>query len=99
MGGCGKEHCLSEKDCNCVWTPNGLIKPYPVATAGQVGSSDLLIDRASGQQLDPTGSQLAPLIARADRNHVSGGVCNIGNMMRNSCDGCYLYNTCHLTAK
>ena len=48
--------CMCMGMCYC--DQDGDLTP-PVATAGQVGSSVLLVAREGEQQPDPTGSQLA----------------------------------------
>lgn len=50
--------------------------PAPTS-AGQVGSSVLLVAREGDQQLDTTASQLGPLVARDELIDKSGGArCN-----------------------
>lgn len=56
-----------------------------LTSAGQVGSSGLLVAREGKQQLDTTASQLGPLVARDELIDKSGGVlvCTV-----NACEIC-----------
>jgi len=56
-------------------------------TAGQVGSSALLVARSEGnQQLDPTGSQLGSLVTRTESNRYSCGACTLCEIMEQDRD-------------
>lgn len=68
-----------------------------LTSAGQVGSSGLLVAREGDQQLDTTGSQLGPLVARDElidkpgRAHCKAGNRAIGPCEPNDCETCGYY--------
>jgi len=66
--------CMCMGMCYC--DQDGDLTP-PVATAGQVGSSVLLVAREGEQQPDPTGSQLAVGLPVDSSINTGGVYCEI----------------------